>query len=69
MYIVSVKDDFRTCEKEYKSNAWAIKEAKRVRSVGYIYFDNPLLFKEQRKVIAKEIKVYNEDTPDEIIPF
>ena len=65
MYIVEVKGNYMTCEKEFKRKSFAIKAAEKARSDGFIYFDNPMLSKVQRKVPAESIRVYNSEDPED----
>ena len=67
MYTVEISDNQRTCEKTYKRVSNAIKAATKAKANGYIYFDNPYLYKWQRKVSALRVTVYNTETGTTII--
>lgn len=54
-------------DKEFARKGNAVKAAQKALKDGVIYFDNPELYKWQRRVEVESARVYNEDNPEEFI--
>lgn len=69
MYIVKVKSGLATFEKEYKCNAYAVREAAMVANRGTIYWNNPEVAPHERTFTVDSVTVYDDAAPDLDIDF
>lgn len=69
MYIVSVKNNFETLEKEYIRKRNAIKAAQKALKDGYVVENNPELWPWQRKHEICSVCIYDSAAPETTIEF
>lgn len=70
MYIVEVKANRFTCEREFIRKCNAVKAASRAASDGFIMLDGAMeLNHTQKRIAVQSVRVYDSENPDIDIDF